>query len=106
VRSADVMLDDCTSALAYIGFAVISFGCVRMLSKSHDNDPSSRDSDEALIHPKQTIQFPWEPRAHNDNEDDSRNPKESSHNQGASDFVTMMTFANQSLRQPSCPCCL
>lgn len=78
-----------------------------MLSKSHDNAPSSRNSDEGLIHPKQTIQFPWEPREryNNDNEDDSRKPKESGHNQGASDFMTMMTFANQSLRQPSCPCC-
>jgi hypothetical protein len=96
--------DECAPPLAYIGFAVTAFVSVMMLSRSH--------LDEGLIQPKlsshqEANPFPWEPRARHDNvnEEDTQEPMQSSHNQGVSDFMTMMTFANHSLRQPSCPCC-
>lgn len=67
------------------------------------NSPSTPDfSDD-----RDAVQFPWEPRAHketNEGQHDS-GPFDSSDHQDQSNFISMMTFANQNLRPPPCRCC-
>lgn len=56
-----------------------------------------------------THRFPWEPIVYSKDEVNTNKDQESSksdHILGKDDdFLSMMTFANQNLRQPSCLCC-
>ncbi|KAL3803872.1 hypothetical protein HJC23_004034 [Cyclotella cryptica] len=52
--------------------------------------------------------FPWEPRISIDDisKNESSSTSEPLHRDTRQlEFLSSMTFANQSLRQPSCPCC-
>lgn len=65
----------------------------------HTTEPKSKNEHQDLHH------FPWEPRTIVDPNQNSVKNSDAVHEAGQNDFMSMMTFANQNLRQPSCPCC-
>jgi hypothetical protein len=113
------------SFYAWLGFAFITLIGRGMNGHQHPtvlkNDSegdkkqpqSSPVASKSTMHNETKRHFPWEPKTHgiqdakkNENEPSlGSTTRNSHHTQGQSEFLSMMTFANQSLRQPSCPCC-
>lgn len=111
------------SFYALLGFtmaALIEIGRKRILmhrSQNHtvlgevctEQDQNSMVAESEYGSQDDTHYFPWEPLIHNKDKNNTNEDKESSysdHIRGKEeDFLSVMTFANQNLRQPSCLCC-
>lgn len=92
---------------AWLGFTVIALMHVKLLTqKAHDIEREQHTAEPTV---QDTAQFPWEPRDQSSINEEGENNDNSEplqpHDEEQSDFMSMMTFANQTLRQPSCPCC-
>ena len=73
-------------------------GNTGVYQKQHSTEPEQNEHHD--LH-----RFPWEPRTTHDLNGTSVNNSSAVHEPGQNDFMSMMTFANQNLRPPSCPCC-
>ena len=113
-----------SSSIGFVFVAIIT--TCYLLHQKKESTHSSQSSEKKNITSEtilSTTQFPWEPRSITKSQSklassDSHNTKEetktaSTGKQHQEDdahhqqlhFLSSMTFANSSLRQPSCPCC-
>jgi hypothetical protein len=112
------------SFIAWISFACIALVHQRMMkhcrviknSKYEHSTSSTKKlaghqdvwSENEIDTEQNRTQFPWEPQNHADqasmNLSGVRITKQD-HTEKQSEFLSIMTFANQNLRPPSCPCC-
>jgi hypothetical protein len=112
------------SFIAWISFACIALVHQRMMkhcrviknSKYEHSTSSTKKlaghqdvwSENEIDTEQNRTQFPWEPQNHADqasmNLSGVRITKQD-RTEKQSEFLSIMTFANQNLRPPSCPCC-
>lgn len=114
-----------SSSISFVCIAIIT--TCYLLPQKKESTHSSPSSEKKNITSEtilSTTQFPWEPRSitklsqsklsssdsHNTKEEKTvstgKHHQEDDAHQQQLQFLSSMTFANSSLRQPSCPCCI